>query len=104
MYQYLERKTRVKDEYNEIAKNRFYQILLSCIKIIFLFFINNQCQSIKLLKLDSLVDESGDNALIVNFLINYINESYIKTRILMTTNESCSIPRHELSFGKLIQF
>jgi len=48
------------------------------------------------------VDELRDYLLIINSLINYIDESYIQTRILMKTNESRSIPRHELSSSKLI--
>jgi len=39
----------------------------------FFFTINNQCQSTKLLKLDSLADELGDYLLFVNSLINYID-------------------------------
>jgi len=37
-------------------------------------------------------------------LINYINKSYNIHKGLKTTNKSCSIPRHKLSYDILIQF
>jgi len=104
LYQHFKNRKRAKDEQNEILRVRFQQTSLSCMNIIFFFSFNNQCQPTKLLKPDSSIDELRNYLLTVIFFINYIDESCIPTKFLMTTNESCYIPRHELSSSKFNQF
>jgi len=91
---------RMERRWNVIS--RIQQTSPSCMKMILLFSINNQCQPTKLLKSDSSMNEPRDYLLIVNFLINCIDESCIHRRILMISNESRSILKQELSFDKLI--
>jgi len=72
--------------WNEIS--RIKQTLPLCIKSIILFSNKCQWQPTIILKPGSWVDEPRDYLLIVNSSINYIDESCIRTRILMSTNES----------------
>jgi len=51
-------------------------------KLIF-FFNHNQCQSTIVLKPDSPTEKHRDYLLTFNFLINYIDKSYIHTRMLI---------------------
>jgi len=68
--------------WNAISKIK--QTSLSCMKEIIFFSNKCQYQPTKLLKPDYSADKPGEYLLIVTFLINYIDESFIHTRILMT--------------------
>jgi len=65
-------------------------------------FLSKICQTTTLLKINSSISKPRDYLLIVNSLINYIDESFVHTRILITTNESRYIPRHEHIINKLM--
>ena len=90
--EHLECGNTMKMRWNSIS--RIKQSTLLCMKTIIFFSNKCQCQPTKLHKPDSSVDELRDDLFTINSLINYTDDSCIRTRILMTTNESRYIPRH----------